>query len=78
MWHSSAKILARSLRSFHNYHQARKRPGLRAGGGSGDEVRKKMDEQKILEEKLDAAKKDLEDWKCFSDTVGQIKEGDLR
>jgi len=41
MWHSSAKILARSLRSFHNYHQARKRPGLRAGGGSGDEVRKK-------------------------------------
>jgi len=37
-----------------------------------------MDEQTILEKKLDAAKKDLEDWKCFSYTVGQIKEGDLR
>lgn len=35
-----------------------------------------MDGQKILEEKIEAAKKDLEDWKSFSDTIGQAKPDD--
>jgi hypothetical protein len=52
-WMARAKILK-------PYRQAGKRLGLRAGGDSGNEVRKEMDEQKILEEKTEAAKKDLD------------------
>ena len=63
---------------LYNCSHQQKRPGLRAGGDSGDEMRKEMDKQNIIEEKLDAAKKDLGDRKCLSYTVGQIKEDDLR
>ena len=39
-------------------------------------MRKELGELKIIEKKLEAAKKDLEEWKGFSDTVGQLKIDD--